>query len=387
MAWLSNQVSLPGARADEAVADGARAAPAAAQPPGIWRQLPGMAGTRAVADDGGALLRQLRILTWLAVAGACVLASPLLAPMVTATLLALMSWPIVAWLRLRGVAYPLGAAVVVLAMLGVLAIIGWGLAGPLSDLVDRWPLLRRAAESQMQHWRDAVAPAGRAARAAGAVPTVDWWGTAQELGRVTVSGAKQTVGTILVLFLMLYSLLAFGHRPVRHAMRWLATRRDGRQLVRALKASQRALQAYWRTVASINLVVAGISALMFWAIGMPYAFALGLLVGVLNFVPVLGPLICSVMLAAVSVATFSGWRIALAPVLYLLLRVLEGQVLSPAVIGTRLQLNPAWVIIAILVGGVAWGVLGALVAVPALLCARVACDHSRRWRGLARFMA
>jgi predicted PurR-regulated permease PerM len=385
MAWLSDQVSLPGARAGEAAADATRPPPA--QPAGIWRQMPGMAGARPLSDDG-ALLRQLRILTWLAIAGACVLASPLLAPMVMATLLALMSWPIVAWLRLRGVAHPLGAALVVTAMIGVLAIIVWGLAGPLGDLVDRWPLLRRAAESQMQHWRDAVAPAGRgAARAAAAGPTVDWWGTAQEIGRVTVTGAKQTVGTILVLFLMLYALLAFGHRPVRHAMRWLATRRDGRQLVRALKASQRALQAYWRTVASINLVVAGVSALMFWAVGMPYAFALGLLVGVLNFVPVLGPLICTVVLTAVSVATFSGWRIAWAPMLYLLLRVLESQVLSPAVIGTRLQLNPAWVIAAILVGGAAWGVLGALVAVPALLCARVACDHSRRWRGLARFMA
>ena len=73
----------------------------------------------------------------LALAAACVVASPLLAPMVTATLLALMSWPIVAWLRLRGVAYPLGAAVVVLAMMGALAIIAWGLAGPLGDLVDR----------------------------------------------------------------------------------------------------------------------------------------------------------------------------------------------------------------------------------------------------------
>ena len=96
----------------------------------------------------------------------------------------------------------------------------------------------------------------------------------------------------------------------------------------------------------------------------PYALALGILTGILEIIPLVGPIIAAAI-AAVVAFTAGGSGLAITVVVvYLVLRQVEDQVVSPIVIGRAVHLHPVVTIFAVLVGISAWGALGGLLAVP-----------------------
>ena len=70
------------------------------------------------------------------------------------------------------------------------------------------------------------------------------------------------------------------------------------------------------------------------------------------------------------------------PLLYLGLHVAEGQFLTPIIIGRRLELNSVAILIALALWSWMWGIVGAVIAVPLLVCVKVFCDH---FEGLTSF--
>src|SRR3546814_6490863 len=86
---------------------------------------------------------------------------------------------------------------------------------------------------------------------------------------------------------------------------------------------------------------------------------------VLNFIPYLGALIGAGVIALVALMTFDTVSYALvAPAAYLALTSLEGQVVTPSLLGRSLMLNPLVIFVSVLFWGWLWGVPGALMAVP-----------------------
>ncbi len=97
---------------------------------------------------------------------------------------------------------------------------------------------------------------------------------------------------------------------------------------------------------------------------LPYALAIGIASGVLEIIPLIGPLIAGA-LAAVVALTHGGPGLALTIVIfYIVLRQVEDQLVMPIVIGRAVHLHPVVTILAVLVGLSAWGILGGLLAVP-----------------------
>jgi predicted PurR-regulated permease PerM len=100
-------------------------------------------------------------------------------------------------------------------------------------------------------------------------------------------------------------------------------------------------------------------------LGIKYALTLGLLAGLLEIIPVIGPIIAAV--TAVLVAFISGtaiWKIAAIVVAYVLIQQLEGNILVPKIMSKVIGLSPIFVIIAILIGNRLLGLGGAMLAVP-----------------------
>jgi len=113
-------------------------------------------------------------------------------------------------------------------------------------------------------------------------------------------------------------------------------------------------------------------------VGLPYAGVLGLIAGVMEFVPTLGPVIA--MIPAVLVALFQGssflplgnfWFAVLVAGLYIVIQQIEGNLLLPRILGRSLNLHPLLVLIAIIVGGSLAGILGMLLAAPVLATLRI----------------
>ena len=126
-----------------------------------------------------------------------------------------------------------------------------------------------------------------------------------------------------------------------------------------------------RYLISITLINAGLGAtvsLALWAVGVPSPILWGALAGLLNFLIYLGPAIMVAILFAVGLATFDTFGGALIPPLvYLTLNMIEGQAVTPAVIGKSLTLNPFLVLVALAFWIWLWGPVGGFIAIPAML--------------------
>jgi predicted PurR-regulated permease PerM len=154
-------------------------------------------------------------------------------------------------------------------------------------------------------------------------------------------------------------------------------RRRGRELFEELDAT---LAAYIRAQLLACLLVGGVCGLGFAALGVPYAVLLGALAGVLEFVPLIGPLLAALVsvgltalhspLAAFWVCVFLG-----------VLRIVEDYVVYPRLIRHGIHLHPLAVIVAVLAGAELGGVAGIFLAVPVVALISATARHRLRWRG------
>jgi predicted PurR-regulated permease PerM/GNAT superfamily N-acetyltransferase len=136
--------------------------------------------------------------------------------------------------------------------------------------------------------------------------------------------------------------------------------------------------AFLRGQLLMAVLLALLTTLADLAVGLPNALALGVLAGVMEFVPSIGPIIAAV--PAVAVAFFEGsswiplsnlWFAVLVLGLYLVIQQVEGNVLLPRVMGRSLDLHPLIVLVALIAGGILAGILGVLLAAPTVATLKV----------------
>ena len=182
------------------------------------------------------------------------------------------------------------------------------------------------------------------------------------------------VGETLVL---LYLLLASGDLFLQKLVRVMPTLRDKKRAVEICHEIQQNISKYLFTALLINtglgLVVSG----GLYFLGVPNAAMWGLLVAVLNFVPYFGPATGIVLLATVGLLSFDTlWQAVLPPAWYLVLHVLEVNLITPVLLGRRFTLNPVVVFVSLIFWTWLWGVPGALLSVPILVSIKVVCDRA-----------
>ena len=178
---------------------------------------------------------------------------------------------------------------------------------------------------------------------------------------ITKSVVTAVIATVTIAFLTLFMLLEgptwverfYSLLPVEKQPRW---RRVGYDIYRTIGG-------YVTGNLAISLIAGVVSTAVFLAVGVPYAVALGLLVAILDLIPLAGATIAAIVVTTVAFldSTTSGIIILIFFVLY---QQLENHVLQPVVYGRTVQLSPLAVLIAVLIGAKLAGVVGALAAIP-----------------------
>jgi predicted PurR-regulated permease PerM len=151
----------------------------------------------------------------------------------------------------------------------------------------------------------------------------------------------------------------------------------GHRLFEELNAT---LAAYVRAQLIACVVVGGLSGIGFALLGNPYAVLLGVMASVLEFIPLIGPMVVAVVavvIAALHDPVLAVWTAAFLTVL----RVVEDYVIYPRLIGRDIHLHPLVVILAVLAGVELDGIAGIFIAVPVVAVATVAGRHWLEWRG------
>ncbi|MFT3905365.1 MAG: AI-2E family transporter [Steroidobacteraceae bacterium] len=248
---------------------------------------------------------------------------------------------------------------------------------PLRATMARFDALTRRASQLTQAQPDSTQPAAAATIAV--APSV--------AGGMALKVTASFLEWITVIPLALFFLI--GGPPLLARMG--AALAGNPMPARALKLTETIrveVTRYFATIALINLGLGLATALALTALGMPNAFLWGSLAGVLNFVPYLGPLTITTILAAAAFVTFDRLGDALAvPAAFLVLHLIEGQIVQPLTVGHRLALNALSILLAVWFGFWFWGIPGVLLAVPSLVTLKVLAEHEPSWQAVRNFLA
>lgn len=179
---------------------------------------------------------------------------------------------------------------------------------------------------------------------------------------------------ILILFTLIYAPQLFIH----YVKLFVSKRQRKRARLFALKA-QYQLSRYILTVSIINTVLATLMSIFLFSMGLEDAMLLGVLVGLLNFMPFVGPIMA---LALIALGSFVQWGVDL-HVLYVLIGAtviitIESQFLTPLLLAKHMRINPLIIILWLLLCGWLWGLIGVIISVPILVCIKLILSQSER---------
>ncbi len=316
----------------------------------------------------------------------CVLyaARDLVLPVVLAFVLKLLLEPAMRLLgRLR---FPRTAAalLLILAVFGILVGLGTALAGPAADWAAKLPEgIRRLQErlaflsGPIEAVRHVLAQIEIFARGGGAsVPAAVSVQPTGSLAQALFAGTAGVAGDLFTTLLLLFFLLVSGDIFLRRLIEVLPTYRNKRQAVEISQRIEDDVSAHLATITVINALVGLASAGIMWACGVGDPVLWGAVAFLLNYVPILGPMVTAVVFLLAGLLSVETLWLALLPAgLYFAVHIAEGETITPLLLARRFTLNPVPAVIALVFWHWMWGIPGAILAVPMLAIAKIVCDR------------
>jgi predicted PurR-regulated permease PerM len=138
----------------------------------------------------------------------------------------------------------------------------------------------------------------------------------------------------------------------------------------------------------VTILVIAVSSAFFWMIGLDYPGLTGIGSGILNMVPYIGAVLAWLPAFLIALAKWNsvGYFVLIAAVL-LTIHVFALNLVAPALVGRRVQLNAVAITLSLLFWGWVWGGMGLLLAIPITASLRVICDHTESWRPVGRWLS
>ena len=305
------------------------------------------------------------------------LARPIALPAAAAFVVTMMLSPISEKADSYGVPPFLSAMVLWLMVVAVFYAVISLVSAPVVDWINKAPDIGRSIQQKLELLEQPLAALRDVRNAllpsdAGKGINVDVVAIAQQ----AVSIVTPAAGESLIFFVALFFML-LGRRRLRHVVVGFFQQHEAR--LRALKIMndiEHNLTRYLSIVAVINAGVGVGAGIIAAVVGLPDPVAWGVLGFVLNFIPYIGAGIMELGMFLVGLVAFPSLTHALfAPALYLGMALLEGQFVTPSIVGHRFTLNPLTVFLSLVFWAWLWGPVGAFLAVPLLIVALVATAH------------
>lgn len=314
------------------------------------------------------------------VLGICYLAQEVLIPLTVAMLLSLLLSPVVTLLQRVHVPRTAGSilvlAMVVTALAGGVTL----LAQPAQDWVANAPATIQTIQQRLRIFREPFRKAEEATKKLENLgqptdkPTVV--STRPSLLTSMATGTPRVLATIAAVLLLVYFFLSSGNGFLRRMVEIAPGLSEKKMLVSIARDVQEEMSRYLVMVSLINLALAAVTAVSMALLGVPNPLLWGAAAGILNFAPYVGPATTGIGLLIVGFTTFDTLGHVLAvPGVFFAIAFVEGQLITPTIIGRRLALDPTVVFVWLLLWGWLWGVAGVLLAGPLIACFRIVCQH------------
>jgi predicted PurR-regulated permease PerM len=357
------------------------------------RRKPGSSrSTRRISRHLRAIRISLTGMILLALVYTVVLGKSLLVPLVLAGFIGLALNPIVvAAARVRIPRWL--AAVTVMVMLGVGLVSAVAtLSTPALNWFHEAPTAMRAFAPKIKPMTQQIEAASRATQSlvGGATSrnapqaATGFAFTAWDI----VAGAPKVLASVLTVALLVFFFLVYGDEILRRAVEISPTFAYKRHTVSIVRSIQVEVSSYLLLTAAINVTLGLVTAGMLYLYGVPDPLLWGTVATVANFIPYVGAITTTTVLAIVGVLHFQELGPALLPAAtFAGITAIEGNMLTPMLQGRRSRLSPVAILLWLLIWGWLWGIPGALLAVPMLTCVKLITARLRGWEWFAHIIS
>jgi predicted PurR-regulated permease PerM len=321
-------------------------------------------------------------------------ASSIILPVVLALVLNLLLQPAVRLLGHLHLPRAVGALFTVLLVIGVLVGLIAALSVPAAIWAKRLPegvprleahlvVLRNPTRALQLVIQQAEEVADAPGQKASILPVRHDLGLTSAL----FAGMRAVLDGLFTTVLVLYFLLVSGDTFLRRIVEILPRFKDKRQAVDISQQIQEDISAYLLTITAMNVVVGVATAAAMYLCGLGDPILWGTTAFLLNYIPILGPLVGICIFVLAGMLSFESlWWALLPPALYFGIHLVEGETLTPMLLARRFTLNPVLIILALVFWFWMWRAPGAILAVPMLAILKIVCDRLRPLKALGHFL-
>jgi len=320
-------------------------------------------------------------------------ASEIVIPIVLAFVLKLVLQPIFRLLVKAHLPRALAAGVIIIALLSCIIGLGTLLSGPAASWGEKLPqglpqLQERLhfLSSPMEKTQKMLVQAEDLTKGAGPkVVPVAVQGT--RLSDKLFNGTQALASGLFTTVLVLFFLLAADDTFLRRLVEVLPKFRDKRQAVDISQAIEQDISSYLLTITAMNACVGIATAIVMRIFHVDDPLLWGTLAFLLNYVPIIGPMIAVVIFLLVGLLVINDFWTAFMPAaVYLLIHLIEGSAITPMLLAKRFTLNPVLVILSLVFWYWMWGFAGAILATPMLAITKIICDRIQRLSAFGHFL-
>ena len=331
-------------------------------------------------------------LFFLALLAAAYVAREVIMPLTFAVVLALLLQPALRLLERLRLPRTLAALLLIFALLGTIVGLGTAVSGPARNWAGKLPEGIPRLQEKLSFVREPVNTLQRFLQQVENFGGTESKNTAESAQGPTFltrlfTGTRNFASGFFTTVLFLFFLLVSGDIFLQRFVEILPRFSSKRQVVEIDQQIERDISAYLVTITIMNAAVGIAVAMAMWLTGVGDPVLWGTVAFLLNYVPILGPVLGVLIFLLAGLLTHDVlWQALLPAGLYLGIHLIEGETVTPMLVAKRFTLNPVLVIISLVFWFRLWGVPGAILSFPMLAIAKIVCDRVKSLAAFGHFL-
>lgn len=314
-------------------------------------------------------------------------ASTIITPLILALLINALFAPLIRNLRKLHIPSQASALLIILVMFFGLGYLFYGLSGPAGDWLKRGPEIISGANAKLYA---IIKPLEKPINAISNIGTeINKMTNAQSstslhlisLDNTHILGSlfsttSEFLSEATIMIIFLYFLLAYEDFFLIKLIKILPRLQDKKDAITITRETETKIGSYLMVRTIINAGLAVVMTFLMFLLKMPDPLLWGVMAGVLEFIPYLGVLVGTIVIGLVALISFDNfWHIIAVPVVFFTACSIEGNFVTPIVLGRQFDINPIAVFLAVIFWGWMWGIIGAIIAIPLMVVVKIIYEN------------
>lgn len=316
-----------------------------------------------------------------------IVARAILVPLVFAIILSLVALPVVK--KLEGWEIPRIVSVITVVFVGTL--LGLGFAGFMTyemqsfitDIPNLKTYFSNAADSLMQQLRELLNITPQEQEEIIEKNSEKIMAPAGQVFKTALSTTYEALFTITLIPIYMVFLMFYRDKWKHFLISSFEQYTKTEKVESAISEVMTVSRQYIKGVLIVVGILAVLNSIGLLLLGIKYAIIIGIFSATMNIIPYLGNVVGCAIPVAIALATKdSMWYPIGVVAMYITIQVIEGNLITPNVVGSQVNVNPFIAVIALFIGGLIWGIAGIILAIPITAILRVIFTHSKTFKPL-----